>query len=92
MIPDRLSLIDAEPHQHRVISVGLELVPGPRVVGAGDHEGVQGDAADILLHLGHPDGLGLDAVHGQDPALSDVGDPVIMETHGPGRSGDHHVM
>ena len=61
-------------------------------MGPGDHEGVQGDAADILLHLGHPDGLGLDAVHGQYPALSDVGDPVIMETHGPGRSGDHQVM
>ena len=59
---------------------------------AGEHEGVQGDAADVLLHLRHPDGLGLDAVHGQDAALPDVGDPVVVEAHGAGGRGEHQVV
>ena len=52
--PDVLALVDAVAHQHGVVSVGLELVPGARVVGAGQHQRVQRDRADVLLHLRHP--------------------------------------
>ena len=64
--PDILALVDAVPHQNRVISVGLKLVEGSGVVGAGDHEGVQGDGANVVLDVPHPHRLRLDTVHCQD--------------------------
>ena len=66
LVPDILALVDAVSHEDGVISVRLKLVPGAGVVGPGYHEGVEGDGPDVLLHLEHPDRLGLDAVHGKD--------------------------
>ena len=54
----------------------------------GQHDGVERDGADVLLHLPHPGRLGLDAVDGQDPAGPDVGDPVVVLAPG-GEGGGH---
>ena len=66
LVPYILALVDAVSHEDGVVCVRLKLVPGASVVGPGYHEGVEGDGPNVLLHLEHPDRLGLDAVHGED--------------------------
>ena len=72
-------LVDAVPHEDGIVSVRLELlVVGAGVVTPGQHESMQWDGAEILLHFPHPGWLSLQTVDCQDPSVSDVGNPVVV--------------